>query len=150
MIVTNVKIKFPVLLYTNHHIRGRIKDVDELVTVSKGKLSEGCFNGSNLIDSNGNQFVVLSAIASKKDRVPFLRNLIEGFGFVKADIELSESNKVSLDEVKKILIDVVVGNKMHQGSQLSAKDIIAAVNNAMSYEELINSFSYLVKRTRRH
>lgn len=132
-----LNLRYPVLTICPRYIMGRTLTEKELLVVGEVNLKKGCFDGCILIDAEGRRFKILSASIRKKI-FGLWSAIFPEYRTVWVDLELSEPERVSLEDVKKEVLGHLIPKKWYRSSDDTAETITAYVEQALSIEELIN------------
>ena len=131
---------YPVLQYTDKYIIGSIQKPKNLLVVGAKNIEEGCFHNAIIIDSSGAKYRVLSANIARLTWDPW--NVFFRYRTVWVELELSDKECLSLDEIKKEIFDLLKKNKKwYKRYGETEKILYKKFEDIKTIKELINKIS---------
>lgn len=131
------------MLISQSHIKGGFSCYRELAHCGAVNLENGALVGHEIYDSEGNQFLIKSA---QKGRLynplnPF--NVFKKYREIIAELEIQEIGKVSFEELKNVLANVLKTKKL-DGAPFENKEkgIAKYVNKFENMQQMVSGFGY--------
>lgn len=133
-------LKFPIVIYTDRFIEGRIKDPRFLTRTPGIDLRTSRLRGGITIDATGRKRPVLSVMP--KGRIWSLESLLWKGGLIRIEVVLGPPEQMTLADAKKELIDLFKKTNWHRTSYPQWRSYEKDIEQTESFEELINAVDY--------
>lgn len=141
--MNHIPMQFPVLRVNELHIR-RFQSSDELHRMTEKYFDLGGFKqGAFFIDSEGKKFPIKNV--TKKRRSWHIGYWFAPSPAIIVDISIGRPTQLSLDEIKRLIIDLVVKNRWYSQGGEDEKEFRKAFEGFQSIAELMDNISFYGK-----
>lgn len=130
-----LNLNYPVLTYSQKHLRGNIKSEKEFCRSIESYVDRGGFLGDTIVDATGKRFKISSVEKLGRVFAPWY-NLFNSDKFLKIDFQVTDLPSLELEELKSILMNKIISNRGWRSSGQTVSEIQAYFNKFNSFEAL--------------
>jgi len=139
----HMKIEYPALIMSKHHVHGGFKNYRELARCGVVNLENGAFIGWKIYDSKGHIFVIKSAKKGKLTNPLNPFNLFKAYRGTVAELEYEMSDNTDFNGLKETLYHTFMSKKLDGAPfENKAKEIKEYLNQFKDIKELITKLGY--------
>lgn len=135
------KIHYPVITFRKGRSPLFPVESEEALTIQTPKFVDGgFFDDLRIIDSKGNEFIVMNTTIDREAKIPFRLKREMLSRLVKVELEYSEPEQIALDQFKADIINAVRYDTDYWRNHRDPEELEIDLEGRRTHEEVISRF----------